>query len=80
MEDFSVSNFNYVIPTGADKALRNGSISEIEHCARDHWGRITFRGGMFHEEVWRHNVPICVVSGGSISEVFREVNSIYGER
>lgn len=75
-EGRTMSNFDHVIPAAMESALRDGA--EGSHPGWDHWGRVWFAEGLFHEDVMQYGHIVKRVSAESLRELMRQVNDEFG--
>jgi len=71
------SNYDCVVPKGAEKALKTGEYY-VEHPAWNHWGMIYFKDGKFIEQVLQYGSVVGIVEGDTLEQVFKNVNDKYG--
>ena len=79
LEEFNdeYSNFDHVMPDGAEEVLRTGKVS-MTHPGWDHYGTIWYADGQFHEAVMRYRAHVATISADTLQGVINGVNEKYG--
>lgn len=77
--ELSISNFLFEIDEKLPEQLmsRPGEVF-CEHCGMDFWGRIYFKDGLFHEDVYVYHRLKETISGESLDALIHLVCKIYG--
>jgi hypothetical protein len=73
-----MSNFDHSIDDGMEDALKVGNCYGA-HAAWNFYGRVFYKDGKFHEEVWSYGGIIEVISADSLAELMALVNEKYGK-
>ena len=71
------SNLDHKIEDDAEERLRNSEV--LSHAAWDHYGKVWFENGQFHEEVWVYGSRIAVISDDNLLNLMVAVNAEHGE-
>jgi hypothetical protein len=74
-----VSNCDGEIPPELDGLLRARPGACAAHWAWDHWGRIWFADGKFHEEVMVYGTTRAIISADTLPELIDDVNDRFGD-
>jgi hypothetical protein len=75
--ELSMSNFDGLIDDGFADALKAGPVFG-RHAAYNFNGRVYFKDGRFHEDVWRYGVHVETLTADTLEELMREANTKYG--
>lgn len=71
------SNYDREMPDGIEAALQSGK-SWAPHFAFEHFGRIWFENGQFHEYVMRHGSHMETISAETMMGLIEKVNDEWG--
>ncbi len=71
------SNYNHVLQDGP-VAERLQAAEVGTHAAWNFNGRIWFKDGLYHEEVWRYRSPVEVLTNADLAALIASVNEKYG--
>ncbi len=74
--DLHMTNFDHTIDDGFKEVLLDGYYGQ--HAAWNFCGYVWFAEG-FHEEVWRYNSPVEIITAASLPELMEAVNRKYGD-
>lgn len=75
--EFGISNFDCVIPDGAEEFLRNNK-AWVDYCAWEFFAKVWFEDGKFYSEVMRYCSHIDTVEADTLHELFTETNNRHG--
>lgn len=72
------SNFDHVLEAGVEAELLADSTLYAQHAAWDFCGYVWHAAGVWHNEVWRWNSPVEVLTDESCAAVIAQANDKWG--